>query len=224
MNTETGHSISTRIFLSYARGGDEPFVKKLHDDLTEAGFTVWFDRTSLLSRGLTFHQEIKDAIRTEVDRIVYVGGPKAAVSPYVREEWQTGLEFDNVVVTPILRLGDYNESVPGELALLHCEDFRDDTKYGASLAKLIESLRQPNPQLGALFAVPNLPPHFLCRPDLMRRVRDALLVDLHKPQVITSADAKVGMQGMGGIGKSVLAAALARNREVRQSYPDGIVC
>jgi len=30
------------------------------------------------------------------------------------------------------------------------------------------------------------------------------------------------MQGMGGIGKSVLAAALARNRQVRQSYPDGI--
>jgi len=91
------------------------------------------------------------------------------------------------------------------------------------LAKLIENLRQPNPKLGALFAVPSLPPRFLGRPELMRRVRDALLVDLQKPQVITSADAKVGMQGMGGIGKSVLAAALARNRNVRQSYPDGII-
>src|ERR1039457_1347819 len=44
-----------------------------------------------------------------------------------------------------------------------------------------------------------------------------------KPQVITGADARVGMQGMGGIGKSVLAAALARNSQVRQSYPDGVV-
>ena len=211
-----------RVFLSYARSDDEPFVKRLHADLTAAGFKVWFDREALMSRGLNFHQEIKDAIRTEVDRVVYVGGPKAALSAYVREEWQFALECDHVVVTPILRLGDYDH-VPGELSLLHCEDFRDDANYPAALAKLIASLRQPNPKLGALFAVPNLPPNFLGRPELMRRVRDALLVDLQKPQVITGADARVGMQGMGGIGKSVLAAALARNRQVRQAYPDGVV-
>jgi len=54
-----------RVFLSYARGDDEPFVKRLYADLKKAGFTVWFDRESLMSRGLTFHQEIKDAIRTD---------------------------------------------------------------------------------------------------------------------------------------------------------------
>jgi WD40 repeat protein len=212
----------TKVFLSYARGDDELFVKRLYEDLTKVGFTVWFDRNSLLSRGLTFHQEIKDAIRTEVDRVVYIGGPKAANSKYVREEWKSALEYDHVVVTPILRLGDY-EQIPGELSLLHCEDFRKDATYDKALARLIESLNQPNPRLGGLFAVPSLPPYFLVRPDLMRHVRDALLVDLQKPQVITSADTKVGMQGMGGIGKSVLAAALVRNREIRQSYPDGIV-
>ena len=221
-NEPQNPSNTARVFLSYARGDDEPFVKRLYGDLVKAGFTVWFDRESLMSRGLNFHQEIKDAIRTEVDRVVYVSGPKAALSAYVREEWQFALECDHVVVTPILRLGDY-EHVPGELSLLHCGDFRDDANYLAALAKLIASLRQPNPKLGALFAVPNLPPNFLGRPDLMRRVRDALLVDLQKPQVITGADARVGMQGMGGIGKSVLAAALARNREVRQCYPDGVV-
>lgn len=212
----------TSIFLSYARADDEAFVRRLYADLTADGFTVWLDRESLISRGLTFHQEIKDAIRTEVDRVIYVGGPKAAHSTYVREEWQFALECDHVVVTPILRLGDYDQ-IPGELSLLHCEDFRDDAQYPAALAKLNANLRQPNPTLGALFAVPTLPAHFLARPELMRRIRDALLVDLQKPQVITSADARVGVQGMGGIGKSVLAAALARNREVRQSYPDGIV-
>jgi hypothetical protein len=40
----------TRIFLSYARDDDEPFVKRLHDDLTKAGFDVWFDRVSMPSR------------------------------------------------------------------------------------------------------------------------------------------------------------------------------
>src|ERR1035441_4008941 len=212
----------TRVFLSYARGDDESFVRRLYADLTTNGFTVWFDRVSLPSRQLTFHQEIKDAILKETDRLICIGGPKAALSDYVRAEWQFALECDHVVTTPILRLGDYDH-VPGELSLLHCEDFRDDAKYPDALARLIASLRQPNPKLGALFAVPSLPPNFLGRPDLMRRVRDALLVDLQKPQVITGADARVGMQGMGGIGKSVLAAALARNRQVRQAYPDGIV-
>jgi WD40 repeat protein len=213
---------SKRIFLSYARKDDEPFVRRLYDDLTSAGFTVWFDRDSLMARGLPFRQEVKDAIRAEVDRVIYVGGPNAVKSPNVREEWEIALLFDHVVVTPILRLGN-RDNIPGELSQLQCEDFRDDTNYAPTLAKLIASLRLPNPKLGALFAVPNLPPHFLARPELMQRVRDALLVDLQKAQVITSTDAKVGMQGMGGIGKSVLAAALARNRQIRESYPDGIV-
>lgn len=222
MNNVSSKATPTRIFLSYARGDDEPFVTRLHADLTKAGFTVWFDRVSLPSRQLTFYQEIKDAILKETDRLIYIGGPKALLSSYVRAEWQFALECDHIVVTPILRLGDY-ECVPGELSLLHCEDFRDDAKYEASLAKLLFSLHQPNPKLGALFAVPNLPPNYLSRPDLMHRVRNALLVDLQKPQIITGADARVGMQGMGGIGKSVLATALARNRQVRQAYPDGVV-
>lgn len=210
------------LFLCYARGDDEPFVKRLHDDLQCAGFRVWFDRESLLSRGLTYHQEIKDAIRAKVDRLVYVGGPKAALSPHVREEWQFALECDDVVVTPILRLGGI-EHVPGELSLLHCEDFRDDAHYDGSLRKLIASLREPHPRLGGLFAVPSLPANFLGRPELMRRVREALLVDLQTPVVVTSCTSRVGVQGMGGIGKSVLAAAFARDRRVRCSYPDGVV-
>lgn len=104
----------TRVFLSYARGDDEPFVRRLHGDLAQAGFQVWFDRESLMSRGLSFHQEIKDAIRTEVDRLVYVGGPKAALSANVREEWQFALECDHVVVTPVVRLG-------GDLAKARCK-------------------------------------------------------------------------------------------------------
>ena len=118
----------TTIFLSYARGDDEPFVRRLYEDLTQRGFDVWFDRVSMPSRQLTFHQEIKDAIRSR-DRLVYVAGPQAAVSDYVREEWRFALELDKPVI-PILRKGDYTV-VPGELSLLHCDDFRDDAQYPA---------------------------------------------------------------------------------------------
>jgi len=36
-----------RLFLSYARDDDEPFVRRLYDDLIKAGFDVWFDRLSM---------------------------------------------------------------------------------------------------------------------------------------------------------------------------------
>jgi hypothetical protein len=49
------------IFLSSARGDDEPFVRRLYDDLTVHGFDVWFDRVSMPSRQFTFFQEIRDA-------------------------------------------------------------------------------------------------------------------------------------------------------------------
>ena len=207
-------------FLSYARGDDEPFVTRLNDDLRDAGFDVWFDRVSLPSRQLTFHQEIKDAIRGR-DKLVYVAGPCAALSDYVREEWQFALELDKPII-PILRKGDY-DIVPGVLSLLHCEDFGDDSHYDSHLSKLIKDLHRPEPPLGRLFAVPSLPAHFVGRPELMQRIKDALLIDLQHPVVITGESSRVGLQGMGGIGKSILAIALARDREIRRSYPDGII-
>jgi deoxyadenosine/deoxycytidine kinase len=45
-------------------------------------------------------------------------------------------------------------------------------------------------------------------------LRDVLRVNLQKPIIITGAVARVSVQGMGGIGKSVLTAALARDPEL----------
>ncbi|MCX5645228.1 MAG: NB-ARC domain-containing protein [Phycisphaerae bacterium] len=213
-------AMSQSVFISYAREDDEPFVKRLHKDLTRAGFEVWWDRASLRTRRLPFRQEIRDAICSH-DRLILVVGPKAAVSESVRQEWQWALELDKPII-PILRKGDYTH-LPGKLSSLQCDDFRDNAQYRVQLAKLVENLRRPEPPLAMLFGVPSLPPHFLARPDLLRQVKDALLADLKKPVVITGADARVGMHGMGGIGKSVLAVAIARDREVRRSYPDGII-
>lgn len=136
----------TKIFLSYARGDDEPFVRKLYDDLKIAGFDVWFDRVDLPSRQLTFHQEIADALRAR-DRLVLVAGPKAVRSDYVRQEWRWALELDKIVV-PILRLGNVEEHLPGELSLLHCDDFRDDAQYQTQFGKLIDNLNRTEPPMG----------------------------------------------------------------------------
>ena len=92
-----------RLFLSYARGDDEPFVRKLYEHLTARGFDVWFDRVSMPSRLLTFHQEIRDAIAGR-DRLILVVGPKAVTSDYVTQEWQFAYFAANKCVNAIVRL------------------------------------------------------------------------------------------------------------------------
>ena len=49
------------VFLSYARADDEEFVRRMHSFLMDCGFRVWWDRVSMPSRSLTFHQEIRDS-------------------------------------------------------------------------------------------------------------------------------------------------------------------
>ena len=103
------------------------------------------------SRGLTFHQEIQDAVAAS-ERLLLVVGPKAALPDYVRQQWQFALQADKAV-TPILRQGEGDYPlVPAELNLLHCEDFRDDTQYAFLLENLVRQLREPIPPLGMLIS------------------------------------------------------------------------
>ena len=87
----------------------------------------------------------------------------------------------------------------------------------------MRQVSEPVAAMGRLIAVPSLPPHFLHRPERLRALKEAVLADLYRPVVITSTAARVGVHGMGGIGKSVLATLLGRDFEVRRSFPDGVV-
>ena len=219
-----------KVFLSYARGDDEPFVRRLHDDLSARGFDVWFDRVSMPARQLTFHQEIRDAVAA-CDRLLLVVGPRAVASDYVAQEWRFAYFEADKCVNPTVRLDgatsvgqkiDGYELIPEDLKLLHAEDFRDDARYAEHLENLVRQLSEEPPRVGKLVAVPELPPHFHQQRDRIKALRDMLLVDLQGPVVVTGAAARVGVQGMGGIGKSVLANALARRPEVRRAFPDGV--
>ena len=76
--------------------------------------------------------------------------------------------------------------------------------------------------LGALHGVPSLPPHFLSRPDDLAGLNELLLADIHRPTVVESTGRTSALQGMGGVGKSVLAAAFAGACTTRRAFPDGI--
>ena len=80
----------------------------------------------------------------------------------------------------------------------------------------------PATLLGKLSNVPELPPHFLPRPEELNPVKALLLMESQEPVAVTGASRRVGLHGMGGIGKSVLATALAWDKDVRAAFPDGV--
>src|SRR5208282_4769151 len=75
--------------------------------------------------------------------------------------------------------------------------------------------------MGKLHGAPELPPHYLPREEDLAGLKRKLLAGVESVAIIGRGQA-VGVQGMGGIGKTVLAAALARDSEVRLAFPDGI--
>jgi len=210
----------TSIFLSYARDDDEPFVRRLYEDLTANGFAVWYDRTNMPSRALTFHKEICDAIDNS-DRLIVIIGPKAIQSDYVRSEWQHALNACKIVI-PVIRFGK-RDLLPIELRKLNCPDMRETRPYVDALADLFRVLGDPVVPLGELRGVPSLPTKFLPRPEFIEHLKNTVLADVNHPVVITSAKQTTALQGMGGVGKSVIAAAFARACETLRAFRDGVV-
>lgn len=216
-----------RVYLSYARSDDNPdyndpqksFMRLLYNTLTEAGFNVWWDRESMPSRGLAFTQEIEQAIR-QCDRFLLVVGPGSVASAYVRAEWQLALEQCKPII-PVLRAGDY-QLIPNELLNLNAIDARPSRDEVMVVADIVQLLQNDAP-IGRIVGVPSLPRAYITRDALFQQARDALLRDAISPLIIQTAQRAIVVSGMGGVGKSTLAAALAHDCQVRRSFPDGII-
>ena len=74
--------------------------------------------------------------------------------------------------------------------------------------------------LGALDGVPQAPLAFV-EPDELGELCSALLAGGENTVAITGGGG-LGLYGQGGIGKTVLAAALARDEQLRRHFPDGV--
>src|SRR5205823_4436980 len=140
------------------------------------------------------------------ERVIAIVGSEAVRSTYVRAEWEHALLFCKGVL-PVLRSSDYG-LLPPELATLHCVDFMEPRDYDSALNELLDKLAEPVPPLGSLrTAVPALPPHFDSRREELESITNLVLADVRRPTVVTAGGQITALHGMGGAGKSVLAAA-----------------
>ncbi len=84
-------------------------------------------------------------------------------------------------------------------------------------------LREPPPPLGRLLTVvPGAPPHFQPRPHDLTTIAQAVLADWEGPAHVEGGARMTVLHGMGGAGKSVLAAVFARLMETRRAFPGGV--
>ena len=72
----------------------------------------------------------------------------------------------------------------------------------------------------APFQAPPLPAHFVPRPEVIKALK-ARLLDDGRPSL--GVPVAIAIHGLGGIGKSTLAAALAHDPQVQDRFPDGIL-
>ncbi len=140
-----------------------------------------------------------------------MSGPKAIASDYVTAEWQFAVTVRKAA-NPILREGDEPGDfsyVPRDLRLLDTRDFREDDDYDQQVDRLAEQLAKPVAPMGKLIGMPSLPAHFPSREEQLRGLKEAVMADFLTPVVVTGTAVRTGVHGMGGIGKSVLATAMA---------------
>jgi hypothetical protein len=218
----------TSVFLSYARADDEAFVARAYAFLQERGFVVWWDRRNMPARALAFAEEIREAIHNS-DRVVVVIGPQALRSDYVRAEWQAALSERKPVVTALRLvpegLADPHSCLPPELKIFDAEPFLAVDGKEPSLDPLERLLSDPPPSPPQIFGrPPEQPPHFRPRPDVFSDIFDAVLGETTKPEVHTHERRVTVLTGMGGIGKTVLAAPLVEAMRSRPTklFEDGI--
>jgi hypothetical protein len=125
-------------------------------------------------------------------------------------------------VVPLL--SERNSERPLYFEHLNYRDFSDRARFAESFQTLLaditgsETTPLPEPRRYTTVTAPPLPTAFVPRPSEMEELRRAIIGDGGSRQIALTA-----LRGMGGVGKSVLAAALCGDEIVQAAFPDGVI-
>jgi WD40 repeat protein len=240
------------VFVSYAREDKElcrRLVLMLGLVLGERGYSVWWDQT-MVAGG--WREQINDSLDRAVAGLLLVSEYSLTSDFILNEELPRLLERGRVApvylrpcpwrsVPTIARLqflGSTKQAVtewPGDLAAAltdlaqQAPDFLGLPTLGSQTpADAGLTARTPRDvsavsshQPGPLHSVPELPANHFARPAELETLRTLVLGD-GRAGAVGAASGIVGVQGTGGMGKTVLATALARDLTIRRAFPDGV--
>ena len=196
---------------------DEMGSAKLVDGAALAGlFALFADQIQCVVLNGCYSQEQAKAIAQHIDYVIGIrdeisneAALEFAVSFYDALGAGRSIEFAHKLGCSAIQMQGFVE----QLAPVLIQKFQP--------AEFLPSENTRKQQSRQFWNVPELPPNFLARWEL-QSLKTQILSSAQQPVVLTGTSQRIGVQGMGGIGKSVLAAALAQEPEVQQAFPDGI--
>jgi hypothetical protein len=211
-----------RLFISYARKDGATLAQRLQADLAAQGFDAWLD-THRIAGGATWTTEIEQAVDAcQVELALLT--PGSYVSEICRAEQLRALRKGKRIIPLLAQSGS---DIPLHLETKQYRDFTDPASYPERLNQLLDDVRTgAGVALKEEFRVTRLtyvtvPPtvtNYVERLEALRALRDALFAESSRQPIALTA-----LAGMGGIGKTVLAQALAHDEAIQQAFPDGIV-
>lgn len=209
-----------KVFISYARKDGAELAQRLQADLQQRGYEPWLDKQRI-EGGASWTNSIEEAIDA-ADYLLALLTPGSYRSEICRAEQLRSLRKGKCVIPLMAQQGC---DIPLHLEAKNYRDFSVGRKYHQSLNELLTDLRDRNGvplkeefRVTSYITVPPLPVNFVERPEAVAALRNALMADDGGRHVALTA-----LQGMGGIGKTVLAQALCCDEVVQQAFPDGII-
>ena len=118
----------------------------------------------------------------------------------------------------------WHRNSPIHLEAKQYRDFSQASSYTKEFEQLLADIRHRNgvelkPEFRETYVTaPSLPANYVERPEALESLRDAIITEGTGRNIALTA-----LEGMGGIGKSVLAQALCHDAVVQQAFPDGII-
>ncbi|MBV8808774.1 MAG: TIR domain-containing protein, partial [Acidobacteriaceae bacterium] len=209
---------NAKVFISYARKDGSELANKLCTDLKRKGLTVWLD-TRDLRGGATWTTEIEQAL-DECDVALALLTHGSYVSEICRAEQLRALRHGKCVIP--LR-AQKNTDIALHLETKNYRDFAGGA-YQERFAELLNDIAHRNgialkPEYRETYiTAPPFPPNYVERPQELIALRNAVITENGGRAIALTA-----LQGMGGIGKTVLAQALCHEDVVQQAFPDGII-
>jgi hypothetical protein len=209
------------IFISYARADGSALAERLRVDLQKAGYEVYLD--TAIKAGSNWSVDV-DLALLKSDVMLALLSNGSYLSDFCRGEQYVFVK-NKKPLFPILVHKDPN--VPSYIQIRKYLDFSNVAQYPACFSQLLKVLQEDNDEAQMFRAsstsvrpvntAPPLPGRFVPRDEEFESLRRAVL-----DEATTRNVALTGLQGMGGIGKSVLAAALCADPLVQSAFPEGI--